>query len=122
MGDDLNIAKHLAEHAILNIDKKYVNADGDTMTGPLTFNDNVKLFFGTEDDASIVFNGSFLEIVAGVLALKATPINLGDSTGDVTLNFLGSPLDGVIKWKDDEDQFQVGDDWVPAIDRRYNRS
>lgn len=57
-------------------DNRFVNVDGDTMTGDLDFNDNVKAKFGTGDDLTVYHNAtnSLIDNATGSILIR----NLAD--------------------------------------------
>jgi hypothetical protein len=82
----------------------------------IMFPDNVSLKLGTASDATILFDGNSLNIVANaVTGTDALEFTAGSykfqvpADTDIALNFTGTTNSGVLTWMEDEDYFKFSD-------------
>jgi len=98
---------------------RYVDIDGTRdLTGDWTISTNdIQLTAGQVRfrDATIYIESAdagHLDLIAGTsVDVNTNTINFGTNVDtDVTLNFLGDTNDGVIYWREDDNEFEIGDD------------
>ena len=90
-----------------DLDPRYVNVTGDTMTGDLTMSGPDSIYF--RDSNSYIYSGGVgsLTLVSTTQVLMTTPsVQIGRNvTEDLTLNFNSLANDGSITWKNTENRF-----------------
>jgi len=116
----INIVVNPATGAVLidgtslyaDLDPRYVNVTGDTMTGDLSFSGAHGVYF--RDGNTFIYSGGagYLTLVATNQVLMTTPsVQIGRNVAeDLILNFNSLTNDGIITWKDTENYFLFGND------------